>query len=104
MTNLVSVLQRLFVKWSSLITQKIDVVFKSILKGLVLFYRVFFAQFFGGACRFSPSCSSYALEALSKHNSIFAFKLIIKRLSKCHPLGPFGEDPVPENKEHIYEQ
>ena len=74
-----------------------------LLKAAVIVYRLFFAQFFGGACRFSPTCSCYAQEALEKHKPSYALKLIVKRISKCHPLGPFGDDPVPEKKENCYE-
>ncbi len=76
----------------------------SFLKNLALFligiYRTVGTQFFGGNCRFTPSCSEYAQEAFHKHSFLCAFKLTLKRLGKCHPFGSFGFDPVPERNCH----
>ena len=47
------------------------------------------------ACRFYPSCSSYAREAFDKNNFFRAFWLMIQRILRCHPLSPGGYDPVP---------
>ncbi len=51
---------------------------------------------FGKACRFTPSCSEYAREAVEKFGAIKGLELGAKRFVKCHPLGPSGFDPVPE--------
>lgn len=73
-------------------------------KGFALFligiYRTVGTQFFGGNCRFTPSCSEYAQEAFHKHSFLCASKLTLKRLGKCHPFGSFGFDPVPERNCH----
>ena len=61
----------------------------------VLFYRFSFGAVLGGACRFQPSCSQYALDALRLHSFGGALQLISTRLLKCRPGGPFGLDPVP---------
>lgn len=62
---------------------------------LVQFYQVVASPIFGGACRFEPSCSQYAIQALEGHRLDLAIILIFKRLMKCRPGGPFGSDPVP---------
>jgi len=51
---------------------------------------------FGNACRFTPSCSQYTIEALEKYGAARGLVLGIKRFSKCHPWGGSGFDPVPE--------
>jgi putative membrane protein insertion efficiency factor len=48
-----------------------------------------------GQCRFLPSCSEYAAQALAKHGAMRGSWLALRRVLKCHPWGPFGPDPVP---------
>jgi putative membrane protein insertion efficiency factor len=50
----------------------------------------------GFNCRYQPTCSAYALEALEKHGAFKGFALIVRRLGRCHPFGGDGYDPVPE--------
>lgn len=52
-------------------------------------------------CRFDPSCSQYALDALTAHGAGRGTLLTIRRLARCHPWGGFGPDPVPDKKEPI---
>lgn len=47
-------------------------------------------------CRFTPSCSAYALEALDRHGTVRGAWLVLRRLTRCHPWGGFGLDPVPD--------
>jgi putative membrane protein insertion efficiency factor len=47
-------------------------------------------------CRFTPTCSQYAVEALSRHGTRHGLRLTASRLGRCRPRGPFGADPVPE--------
>lgn len=70
---------------------------------LIRFYQLFLSPlklFFGAqsTCRFIPTCSQYAIEALEVHGLLKGTWLAIKRISKCHPWGPHGYDPVPPKK------
>jgi hypothetical protein len=58
-------------------------------------YQVLFSQLFTGSCRFLPSCSAYAAEAVERHGVIKGGFLAIRRLGRCHPLCAGGHDPVP---------
>jgi putative membrane protein insertion efficiency factor len=60
-------------------------------------YQVFISPFLGQNCRFYPSCSCYAHEALQKHGVLKGTVLSIKRIVKCQPLHPGGIDLVPDN-------
>jgi putative membrane protein insertion efficiency factor len=51
-----------------------------------------------GGCRYSPTCSHYAVEALQVHGALRGGALAAKRICRCHPWGGCGEDPVPEKK------
>ncbi|WP_082625786.1 membrane protein insertion efficiency factor YidD [Cognatishimia activa] len=59
-------------------------------------YRLIFSPWVGHNCRFQPTCSAYALEALQKHGPIKGLFLTFKRIGRCHPLGSQGYDPVPD--------
>tara|TARA_B100000780_G_C20867183_1_gene344863 strand:+ start:164 stop:385 length:222 start_codon:yes stop_codon:yes gene_type:complete len=58
-------------------------------------YQKLISPFFPSTCRFSPSCSNYAIEAIKLRGPFIGFWLILKRISKCHPWGGNGYDPVP---------
>jgi hypothetical protein len=58
-------------------------------------YQLLLSPFAGGACRFHPSCSHYAIDALQTHGVLRGLWLAAKRVSRCHPLGSAGFDPVP---------
>lgn len=62
---------------------------------LIRLYQVTLGPFLGGRCRFHPSCSAYALDAYRLHGPLRGTWLTIRRLSRCHPLGGHGFDPVP---------
>ena len=62
---------------------------------LVRGYRLLFSAWLGNACRFEPTCSRYALEALERHGAAGGTYLALRRLSRCHPWCPGGFDPVP---------
>ena len=61
----------------------------------IRFYRLVLSPIIGSSCRFNPTCSAYALEALEKHGAIKGLALTAKRVVKCHPLGGSGIDNVP---------
>jgi putative membrane protein insertion efficiency factor len=69
---------------------------KILLLILVRGYQVCLSPFIGQNCRFYPSCSHYALEAIGRHGAMKGGWLATKRLCKCHPWHPGGVDPVPE--------
>ena len=68
---------------------------KSILLLIVRGYQLLIRPVLPPSCRFSPSCSQYSLEAISKYGAIKGFWLTIKRLMRCNPWNPGGYDPVP---------
>jgi uncharacterized protein len=63
---------------------------------LVRFYITFLSPFFGGACRFHPSCSNYAAEAIARHGAARGLSLALRRLLRCNPFTQGGFDPVPD--------
>jgi uncharacterized protein len=64
-------------------------------KFLILFYKIVLSPLWPATCRYTPSCSSYALEALEKHGVFKGSWLGAKRIFSCHPWGKSGYDPVP---------
>ncbi len=66
---------------------------------LIKFYRKFISPLSPGKCRYIPTCSAYALEALEKYGAIKGGIISMKRILRCHPFGSFGFDPVPEPEE-----
>lgn len=68
---------------------------QKILIGLIRLYQWTISPLLGSPCRFYPSCSVYAVEAISKYGVAKGSILTVKRLSKCHPFHPGGYDPVP---------
>ena len=66
-----------------------------LLLGLVLIYRYTLSAIMGRTCRFAPSCSEYAVDAIRLHGALKGGWLAAKRISRCHPWGGSGYDPVP---------
>ena len=72
----------------------VDALFRALFVYLVKGYRLLLSPVFGRQCRFSPTCSQYALDALKSKTFFIGLKLILIRISKCHPLNDGGYDPV----------
>lgn len=62
---------------------------------LIRFYRYAISPLLGRSCRFEPSCSEYAIEALQRHGLLVGIWLAVRRVARCHPWHPGGFDPVP---------
>jgi uncharacterized protein len=61
-------------------------------------YQLIISPLLGPRCRFYPSCSAYAVEALTRHGALRGSWLAIRRLARCHPWNPGGVDPVPPSR------
>jgi uncharacterized protein len=60
----------------------------------VLLYRAVLSPFLGGQCRFAPTCSQYAIDAITRHGSVRGSAMAVRRVCRCHPLGGSGYDPA----------
>ena len=73
----------------------LDRLLAGLLRGGILAWRYGIGALVGPACRFAPSCSAYALEAIDRHGAWRGLGLALKRIGRCHPWGGSGFDPVP---------
>jgi len=73
-----------------------------LLMGLVRAYRFFLSPWLGSNCRFTPTCSLYALESLERHGALAGSYLAARRLLRCHPGCAGGHDPVPEHPPRLF--
>lgn len=74
-------------------------------RGLILLvrgYRFFLSPWLGSACRFEPTCSAYALQALQRHGALAGSALTTGRLLRCHPWCAGGYDPVPDQPPRLF--
>jgi len=73
-----------------------------LLIALVKAYRLILSPWLGSSCRFEPTCSRYAIEALAKHGAAGGSYLTLKRIGRCHPWCAGGADPVPQDKPRLF--
>tara|TARA_B100000945_G_C20194490_1_gene508480 strand:- start:203 stop:451 length:249 start_codon:yes stop_codon:yes gene_type:complete len=71
-----------------------------ILRGVIIVYQKACSPLLPPKCRYTPTCSQYALDAIIKHGAYKGGRLTIKRILSCHPWGGSGYDPVPKNKKY----
>lgn len=69
---------------------------RKVLQGLIRLYQLVVSPHLGPRCRFHPTCSHYAHEALARHGALRGSLLALRRIGRCHPWHPGGFDPVPE--------
>jgi putative membrane protein insertion efficiency factor len=67
-----------------------------VLQGLIRVYQLLLSPLLPPSCRYLPSCSDYAVEAIGRHGAVVGVGLAARRLARCHPWGRSGYDPVPE--------
>jgi uncharacterized protein len=77
---------------------------RQLIRVLIRAYQLAISPLLGARCRFHPSCSQYALEAVERHGSRRGGWLAIRRLARCHPFHPGGYDPVPLDPNGVTEQ
>jgi len=68
----------------------------AVLRGVIILYRFTLSSVMGRTCRYAPSCSEYALEAIKRYGAGRGSWLALKRFARCHPWGGHGFDPVPD--------
>jgi len=71
---------------------------RALLTGPIRIYQRALSPLLGPRCRFYPSCSSYAIEAIERHGAARGSWLAVRRIARCHPLNEGGLDPVPEKQ------
>ena len=75
---------------------------RRLLIALVRGYRLLLSPWLGSACRFTPTCSAYSLEALQRHGAAAGSYLTVARIARCHPWCDGGPDPVPDAKPGLF--
>ncbi|MEC4090334.1 membrane protein insertion efficiency factor YidD [Pseudoalteromonas rubra] len=90
-----------WIRWPFKVCQTL---IKTLLLGVIHFYQRFISPLLGPHCRYTPTCSHYAIQAINLHGIAKGSWLALKRILKCHPLSAGGADPVPakstQDKQH----
>jgi putative membrane protein insertion efficiency factor len=73
-----------------------------VLMGFVRAYRLLLSPWLGNACRFEPTCSNYALQAIQEHGAAVGTYMTLRRLARCQPFCQGGHDPVPESAPALF--
>lgn len=73
---------------------------RAVVKGLIRLYQYLVSPLLGSRCRFHPTCSQYAIEAIDQHGLMRGSWMAARRLARCHPWHPGGVDPVPPQSRH----
>lgn len=87
-------------RWMAAVVRAVWTLPQRILILLLIAYRAVVSPLYGQVCRFFPSCSAYALEAVTVHGAVRGSFLAVRRLMRCHPWNSGGLDPVPEGHRH----
>lgn len=74
-----------------------------VLRALVRFYQLAISPWLPAACRYQPTCSAYAMEALAVHGAVRGSVLAARRIARCHPFHAGGYDPVPLPEDHPHD-
>lgn len=86
----------------AMLVQRLSRAVNAVLMGIVRGYRFFLSPWLGSACRFTPTCSQYALQALQSHGPAAGSYLTARRLLRCHPACAGGHDPVPAQAPRLF--
>ncbi|EKD45191.1 MAG: ribonuclease P [uncultured bacterium] len=78
----------------------VDRTVRRVLLAVIQGYRLCISPFFGARCRFHPSCSTYAKEAMQTHSILTAMWFTCRRIMRCHPFHSGGYDPVPTKRDN----
>jgi putative membrane protein insertion efficiency factor len=77
---------------------KLGRVLSCVLQMMIRCYQLLISPLFPASCRYLPSCSDYAVEAIDRHGALAGLGLALRRLARCHPWGGSGYDPVPATR------
>jgi putative membrane protein insertion efficiency factor len=87
-------------RWARAVVRAVWTLPQHLLILLLKAYRAVVSPLYGQVCRFFPSCSAYALEAVTVHGAVRGSYMAVRRLARCHPWNPGGLDPVPDGHQH----